>query len=477
MTNKMKTKLRLNNKLFQNLAKIFLFIVSLAILANLVIDNHYTHKLIQGYIKKTISEQTRFDITFTGISISAIPFRLETYGLKIIDKSNNTTIIDTTRVSTGVSLSDLFIGKFKISNLKLENSIIDLNSLEQSWETLKSKSQKNDKNRSNNLAGGASPFLKSIEFENLVFKNGQKYFSTQHYQTNFQSLNVKLYLKQWNKISGFFFLKDFAVQSNNFSILENGSLKVVINYKEDKVKIKSLQLQSSRLNLKSKNIELSIANSKIKEIAWDGTVSGDLSTLGSFLDFKETYGFISGSTDGKISIPANGSRPKIDINCKISAKNAVLYGFRLLDTEANLAIDSRSLTFSNIIIKEKSKILAHASGQLNFSNQTLYNFDIEPKNLPLSSLLKIVKVNFKAFDGTLTKGIINLSGSSTPFSMKVNGPTNLNAIRLPVIPVFKSVAKLNFPDCDIDLSLAIDEKSVSYSSTKGECYQKIQRYF
>jgi hypothetical protein len=460
-------------KQFQKIIKISLIVFVIVSFSNLSIDNPYTHRLIQGYLKKTLSEKSKFGLSFNGLSVSVFPLGIEAYGLTVINKNQKTTALNTTQAKLRVSLKSLLVGKLKLSVLEFENSIIDIDSLNNLISQFGSSPppKKGTKITQKNWPPNFSPFLESIEFKNLVVKNAEEYLITDSYQTNLNYLNFRLNINDWDSISGKIELADLSVQDRFFSLLERGNLELNFDLDDKKLDIHNINLTSARLNFTGK---LGVKNIFTKKnnllIGFKGDTSGDLSTLGSFLDMEETAGQVSGNLNGKIIIPKNEKSPIFEIFTNVKSNKAKLYGFKLLDTQASLNITNEKISFDKVKIYEDENLLADADGKIEFSDQVPYSFNINPKNLDLSRLLDILTVDFSTVDGTLTKGSVNISGTSTPYKMKVSGPTDLSSFNMPIIPQTTLVKDATFPNCDVQLELLIDSKEVNYGGTSGVCY-------
>lgn len=462
------------NSLRKKTVKLFkLILVSLAFIfvSNIVIDNPYTHRLIRGYLKKTHSTNELLDIQFNGISVSMFPPGIEVYGLSIKNKANNTTAIQTTHAQTYLSLKWALLGKFKLSSLLIENAIADIGSIKDlSMRISKRETSPPREKRDVSWPPDFDFPIENIILKNIAFSDKDAIFEDKGWTINLNHFNLNIFVKSWEELNGHLEAQDIAVQDEYFSFIERGNLNSNFNISKSDISIENAVLASSRLQFNGKaNIKNIFKFSSNAEISVEGLTTGDLSLLGNFLDFENTYGQVSGEVKTKVFL-GDKNRPKFNVTMNVKSNNSLLSGFRLLDSKAQIEINNDRIEFNNIDIYDREHLLGHSKGTLDFNSDGSYKFEIIPKNLPLSKLLDIVKVDFNTVDGNMTKGSLLLSGTSSPFKMTVDGDSNLSNFSLAPLPNNSDVSEIKNPDCDVSLHLAINNKGVTYDNTKGYCY-------
>ena len=442
--------------------------LSFAVLAlNYAINNPLIDRIIKGYVQKNITAKNDIKISYNRVSLTAIPPTVKIYGLSLKQKDDEKTTLTSNYVRADLSLKGLLLGKVRLSLLQVENTSLDVSKVNR---YLHNNLKKNESNQQE--AYSKETFVETVRFNNISLQGQEKIFDTSPFIIDTNLLDIEVSFKSWNDFSGNLRMKDFSVQDQYFSFIESGKLETSFEFSKGNINVKKTSIISNRLNFLGNIRFNNFLTESEKIINIEGDASGDISILSNFLDFENTRGPVSTKINATIKLPYKNGVPLIDIRGRSRSDNAFLYGYKLLNSVVDFRIDNDSIKFRSIRLMDKNQHLANGSGIFNFEKSGKYNFVIEPIDMSLTKLLEIVKVDFDIIGGNLTKGKVNLSGKSQPFNMDIYGPTNIKHLSLKPIRVWPSTKKLNYPDCDVNLKIAINNLQLDFSGTEGDCLTK-----
>lgn len=452
-------------KTFANFAAV---IIILSVIGNFAFDNRITQTMVKDIINDQTNEIGTIDINFTGISLSLIPLGIELYGLEILEKETGNSVISTTLTKTNVSIQDLFIGKLKLDRILFENSILDVGlalKISKSMELTSPPKQK----KFDLVPREANILFNSVEFNNLSLSNYQTTMNSEDWNTRIGQIHLDIQLKDLKNFEGHVEINDISLQNSEFSIVENAQVTtnfalegLVATLSETRLKSKRLEYEGpTTINLTK---EYTFGGAKVR-----GNISGDLNMLGSWLDFEDTRGHVESTIDADIFATPNGSIESFKLKGKARTESGILYGYKLFDSQFEYKVDTDRISFSRLNLIQGGEELASISGWYSFDKAGLYSFDILPKKLSLSKILEIVSVDFDTVDGLLTQGTLTLSGASEPFNMDVAGKTNLMSMTLASTKDSKLTTLDSYPDCDLNLKIAIDAQQANYDGTQAWC--------
>lgn len=464
----------------RNAFKFAVFLIISIFILNWAIDNPLTHNFISGYINKQLEKTTQIRTKFNSIDISAAPPEVKFYGTSIYAAGAPEKTLQIGKVSVSISVVDLFVGRFRLGNVSVSNTIIDVDwivSLIDSLMETENSSQKPpssfpknpflQKREASHWTTDLHNYIATLSLQDVQLNNYGKTLSSSPVTPRSDKLDLQINFTR-KSIHATAQTTGLSLQSEDSSFIENADLAIETSYQvgDRSLKLDIKHLRSSRINLTSK-VAVNDIVAKDMLISADVQLNGDISNLGSFLDIEDTYGEVNANSKIAIQI-SNSSFESMAIKGEGTSNGAILFGMKLLDSKFEFEVTDQAIIFSTIKFVHGSENLASANGIIKLNDTTDYNFSIRPKNLHLSKLLDIIGPDFTVVEGIMEKGVVNIEGRGDPFKMKILGPTTLNHL------TFSPTENLTLtdkgpPDCDAFLDLEVDGDMVKFGKSRLEC--------
>lgn len=472
-------------------AVITIIIAALLYAANVLIDNPYTHSLVNYYLNERFLSKLPITAEYQSMRLQLFPPAVRLFGVSVKSKVNSNDVnesaqelISTSQISLVVSPWSLFLAKPQIGDL-------EINDLRAYWpppaelltalKTLEPKDHMKQQDGPAQWPPKPAAPLSSLTLRNATLRatlNGLSVNSDQdpaeETTISTEGADISIDFNGWRDISVKADLKKVAVWDRGRSYVEDASLVLSGGLRGNTFRTSAMQINSTRINSEG---DLSVAiqnktNSRdIDRIALEINQSSqvDFSVLGSFLDLGGTSGMITGKTKTKLTIPLSETEtPKLLVEGTAKSRGAVLSGFHFYDSEADISIDMDALTFKELRVRSGEKTFGKAKGKLSFNQSLDYAFQGKPESLPFDMLLGVFNVPFDIVNFNLTSQNLELYGKGDPFSMKVTADGDLKDFSTPTL-VYDHKRYPISPACNIRFDLQIDSNKLSYGDTKGSC--------
>ena len=85
----------------------------MGVLANLLVDNPYSHRVVRQLANAAIEEKTGYSIEFSAMKISIVPPQVTAYRFQLFEADNHVIpVVEASQVKVRVSLLSLFLVSF-----------------------------------------------------------------------------------------------------------------------------------------------------------------------------------------------------------------------------------------------------------------------------------------------------------------------------------------------------------------------------
>jgi hypothetical protein len=468
----------------------FLIISAIVLyVVNLVIDNPYTHSLVNFYINEKFLSKIPISAEYQSMKVQLFPPSIHLFGVSIKDKpeiapeGGRQDLLSTSQISFSLSPWSVFLARPQIGNLELHD-------LQGYWpppqhvlDALKALTppSKSSSKESFQWPPSGDPPLASIILRNANLRltfDGVSINSDQdpNEQTSVSTAGADVFIDcdSWSDIRIRSVIRKLSLFDRGRSYLEDALVQLDGRFNGDGFTSSKMTVESNRLTTEGDvSFKIIRDKDKTKMTSIDAIISqkttADFSLLGSFLDLGSTFGKISADSKINLSIPLQDNR-KVSISVSGSGRSngAVLDGFHMFDSEADFVIDLDGIDFKEVRIKSRTENFGKARGKLQFNNKLEYKFLAEPKNLPFDALLGVFNVPFDTLNFKVSSENLEILGTGTPFNMSVKADSNLNDFTTPTISYDHSKVPSS-PTCKIKFDLRIDSSKIAYDGTGGIC--------
>jgi hypothetical protein len=465
----MKKLLKFLNNLIGILMQImlapFVAIMVAALFSNTIINSEVTHSHIEKYINRKIKDYVDFDIAFKGLNINLMALSLEVNQLSITASDTKEVLLNLSQGTTGISIFNLALAKVKLSNLNIEKLFVNIEGLIDRIRV--------ESSNSNEKFKWPPDFplpIESVSITNFSTKI-DSYYQDDDAEIKISDAVLTLKLESWKNISLKIDQASLNYITETVALIPRIAISGEAVWDGESVTLTKMQAQNHELNLSAQANARILTKDQIEfpvKIQAKANAKGNLSVLGSFLDFQNTSGVSSLNLEAKVLIPEKPDDATFQIDIKGKVEDGWLYGYSLLDSKLDLEINQDRIWFRDVEIIENGKSYGHINGNLSFNSAISYSFNLKPNSLKLSQILEIVGTKFNAFDFDLTSEKLALFGTGSPFAMTLKGPSNLKDLRFPDL----SPNKKNLdgpPTCDVGIDLKIDTNKLKILNNSGEC--------
>lgn len=472
----------------RNKTAIVLIVLALvAYVANLAIDNPYTHSLVNYYVNERFLTQLPIRAEYQSMRLQLFPPEIQLFGVKVSTKQTDQASIEllsSSQVSFKVGLWSLLLAKPQIGDLELH----DLNA---AWPpppelmaALKALEPKNPHQKSDTPAAwppAQDPPLSSLTIHNAALRirlDGIALNAEQDPKEittiTTEGTELQIDFRGWREIKIATSIQRLNLADRGTSYLEDANLSLSGTLRGGKFASNQFSVQSPRLSSNGNlDIELVVKGNErlINNLIIDGNIDThlDFSLLGSFLDLSGTRGMVRGKAHYNVGIPILENKPTtLDVKGTVVSENAAMSDFHLYQSEADFNIDMDGMTFNEVRIKSQDKTFAKGKGKLLFNEEIGYDFHLKPDGLPLDMLLGVFNVPFDFLNFKLNSEDLSIKGRGDPFLMAVTSDTTLKDLNLPNI-TYDHTKYPKPPQCKLALNLAINIHEINFDGSNGFC--------
>jgi hypothetical protein len=473
-------------------------LVALAYVGNLLIDNPYVHGIIRNAINEKLEQYTHLSIKFEAINAKFIPPGFDIYGVEVLKKNadgTEETLTQLSHLQVRVSLLALALSKPEILAIEINEPRISLPL--PPIEKLIRIEQFPDWNEASELPAWPLDFampLHHARIGNAMINlkiPGPEPKDPDTLALRLEGLNMDFNFKTWQD-----FTLDIQLRRGNLSleeshVLRDLGLELGLKQNKDQLIAENFLLKSEDLKAKGGlrvvyETELRKRSGALQDknarqlkgllIRIDNEVShADIGILGRYLDIEETAGPLTGRTELQLHVPLDDRALSWRLDGKGQSHSALLFGFKLLDSQLEFNITDQGMTFEDAHVMKGSQELASGSGFIGFTKDVPFRFNIKPKDLAFGELMSVLGIDdFEAFSAYLDSPEIKLYGEALPFAMHITGPARFSQISLPFVADLPK-RYLEAPTCVFQTALHINAESLSIGKGEGQCWKSLGR--
>ena len=461
--------------------------VACVYIGNLVIDNPYTHSLVNYYINEHVLKSLPIRADYQSMKLQLLPPAVNIYGIKITspnESGENAELLSLSTLSFKVSPWSIFMGSAQLGDLELKD-------LRAAWplppdfmdaiNALQSKTPKTQAQPS--WPPSFPPPFHSLKISNASIVAQLAGISINSNQDPkevtriiAEGLSVSAEFIDWKSFKFDLNSTNTSVTDRSSSYIENGRLNIRAEMRGKNFVGKKIELTSPRLNFFGKsNVEIktkknsSILDSAVVTILGEN-VEGDMSIAGSFLDIPGSRGDFKASTKTTFTVPITGKQqPSFLTTGSITSKDARFFSFRLYETESDFEVDLNKFRLLNTSLKIGDTVVAKASGQINFDKSVTYDFNLRPSNLPFRNLMDLFNVDVDVVNFELSSPDFKIKGTSSPFKMDISSDATLTNFTTPSAEYDHSRHPIA-PTCQLNLNMEVNSESLFFRNTMGHCF-------
>lgn len=462
-------------------------IIASIYIGNLLIDNPYTHSLVNYYLNHHLLSKLPIRAEYQSMKLQLVPPAVTIYGVKVASPKKDggsDELLSLSTMTFTVSPWSIFMGSSQLGNLELKDLKVAWPLPDEFMAALRAQQT------SNNLQDQPASWPPSfpLPLSSLRITN-----ATVTAQLDGISLNTNQDPKEITRITseGFNLSADFVdwksfrvdINSNQTSItdrsssyIENGRINLRGEMRGKNFIGKKIEISSPRINFFGKS-NLEIKTRKNTEIieSLSATITGeniegDMSILGSFLDIPGNLGDFQATSKTLLTIPLSTKVPlSFSTTGRLKSSDARFFGFRLFETESDFEIDLNKFKLENTLLKIGDTIVAKGGGQIDFNRAVSYNFNLQPINFPFRNMMDLFNVDITAVDFDLTSPSLKIVGTSAPFKMDVTTDATLSNFTIPLAN-YERIRHPISPTCQMTLGMDVNSSALFFKNTNGTCF-------
>ncbi len=471
--------------------KLLIFVVMIMAamyLLNLVFDNPYSHRLVRNTVDKLLRESTHISIDYRVMRVQLFPPAVDLYGLEVRrtdvsrgdQSATNQRILDAAHIRATLSIWSLLIGEPQLASFEANNTRLDIDDIGGLVNLVKPAKSAATSESVSWPPSFPVPIRKIILRNAYVslFQLGEMRpvpLAPKSFLFRGESIDLALTVQAWDSVDLSISAADVALRAGGTNYLAGARMVADATYNTNAVDIKIAKMESAGLSgggtVRIRFDQL-LPNLDLREISGEADleVSGDIALVGSILDIPDTMGPAKATVRAKFGIPIGKSKeePKFSVVADTTSSGAKFGGFKLHNFKSRLDINADKIGFDDIRLIIGDKNYGTGKGFLQFSEPGFYSFQVQPDELPLGKLLDVFNTNFDAFDMDMTAPDLELSGTSSPFKMKIAATVAAKNITLPATPYDHSAFSVS-PACELGLRLDINGDRLIFDGTVGIC--------
>ncbi len=443
----------------------FVAVMIMALFSNTILNNKYSQTYILNFINERLKDYGYLELNFKKVNVNLMALRIDFESLNLNSSTTGDPLIKLEKGSTGISIVNLALARFQMSNLNIDSLYLNREKL---LENINNRSSKK-----NDSFSWPPAFPVPVERIKIAHFSTEidAYYQADDAQIDIKNAQIDMRMYSWNSINLKFATPNFSYISDTVVLANDTAIGSEFNWNGTSIAILSAEIENKSLKLSTTgNIDLLRENKLVFpiKIYAKTTGSGNLSVLGTFLDFEQTSGKVQLSATTEVEIPEDASKSKFMTKGLATVEDGWLHGYSLMDSKIQFDLNASRIRFSDIDLLENGKSYGHASGQLLFDDATNYSFVFQPRTLPLSKLLDLLKVDFKAFDFDLSSEELELKGRGSPFAMTLKGRSDLDRMRFPKF-LDESLPPGKIPSCKVDIDVKINSDKLQFLNNLGQC--------
>ena len=455
---------------------------------NLIIDNPYTHSLVNFYLNEQILKKLPIHAEYQSMKVELLPPAINIYGIKVTavtDNNEETDLISISTLSFKASVWSIFMARPQMGDLELKDLSLTWPPPAKFMAALKNMNYTATEQRETAPVWPPvrPPPLSSLRISNATVQATLPGVSVNSNQDPAEvtkitadGLNLDLEIHDWKSFNIDIDSTHTSLTDLTSSYLEGGHLKLRGVMSDNEFKTRKLELSSPRLNLNGKlssKILTDKKNNVIQEVQLrldSENLIGDMSIIGSFLDISGNRGTFSGQAATLVTIPVTSKKnAHFSSSGHIKSRDARFFDFRLYETETDFAVDFDQFQLSNTSVKLGDTTVARGAGKIKLDKAVTFDFKLQPTNLPFKDLLGIFNVNFDVLNFNLTSPSLSIAGTGDPFKMSVVSSASLSDFSTPSVE-YDHKRHPESPQCEMDLDLRVDPKELTFSKASGDCH-------
>ena len=459
----------------------------LGVLLSFVIDNPYSRRLAGDVINQKLANLGPYKLAYTALSIDLLPLGASVYGVTVTDSETGDSLASVSRIQARPSLLSFFLGNAKIDSLRIFELKSDF-----PWKL--NETQASNPNEAIDDQKAVKTLNWPPQFE-LPFRELELVNSSISYiktdaekdraviELSASELNAVFRFDQWDDWSLNLECGQTNVKIEGAHLLKDANLKFALLGQKNRVSMESVEINDNRIRLKGdalinmmvqrqgfNPLDQRLFQSELRTIRLTSDlelIEGDISILGDYLKAKNSQGPLQGALQINVELPLDERRAAWDIKGHAKSDNAVLSGFKLLDSEISFLINEEGFYFTDAKVIEGDQDLAEGSGEILFDSQVGIQFDINPTGVSFTKLLSILGTdNLNVIDGKLWGRHLKLSGKGNPLHLRVEGSPMLKEVHS---PFSQSHHFISGSDCTLMLALDINADRLAIEKNEAVC--------
>lgn len=465
-----------------------IFVIALLYVGNLVIDNPYTHSIVNYYLNDKILKKLPIRADYQSMKLQLAPPALTIYGLKVETQESDAKSHDIVSMSTltfKISLWSIFMGQPQIGDLELKDVNFSWPPPANFMEALRTLEPSPAKTKTTEAQWPPSqpPPLSSLKISNasiVATLDGISLNANQDAKETTritaEGFNADIEISDWKSFKIDVNSSNTSITDRSSSYLEGGKINFRGEMRNKTFIGRKIEVASPRLNLTAKStLEIKTKKNSAVIESLSATINGenvrgDMSSIGSFLDISGSRGAFSAKTITNIFIPITTKQPvSFSTTGSLKSYDARFYDFRLYETETNFEVDQKKFKLLNTNIKIGDDTVATGGGQILFDSAVTYDFDLKPSGLPFRNLLDIFNVDVDAVNFDLTSSKLAITGTGDPFKMSVTSQATLTNFSTPSAEYDHTRHPVS-PQCEVNFNLEVDSTKLDFKNTPGLCY-------
>jgi hypothetical protein len=458
------------------------------LVANLLVDNPYTHRILRAAINEKAQQHTNLIVDFKALRVNVLPPGVDLYGVYVATSVEpDRPLVTASHAKARLSLWSLILGEARLS-------LIVGHDLAVVWPppwNFPGFLKEDPEAPPEPDTPVTWPPVDKLPIDRVVISNARIFAELEVFDgvphagkwvtISAVGADLDATLDGLDDVDAELDVRSFDLAFGPGSLVENAAVKTDLTLRHGKFKTEGLEFKSERLELSGATLQGAlVTHGREKlldglQIGVGGDIKGDLSALGSFLEFSDTRGRVEGKALVELTVPigeqsALGDSIGFDVEGEAKIEDGWMEGFKLFDSAARFKVTPEAVSLPDIDIIIDGQSYGHAQGVLKLDDKLTFEFKGEPKLLRLEDLLDALGVSFRVFDTALDSPDLLVSGTGLPLHIDVKATTQATDIVLPDIVYDKSVYPLP-PACRMDLRVAVTSTRVDFTGTGGSCYQ------
>ncbi len=466
---------------FRRWTIIAIVLTGISMLLNLVVDNPYTHQMLRILINEKITKETDYTIDFKALKVSAVPPTVDIFGFAIFSRTHpENAIARSSQISASLSLWSVIMGDIKLGTL----GITDLDFSYPHPAFAAPKTATSIPVPAEEPAPWPPNFR--LPIETIELTNARIYFAIPDdtaiseaapplLQMSLAGLDVVVDYEDWENIGLEIDVSATTLSAAGTTYLDQAKIVGSLELDGTRIRASRLNLTSSLLSTEGK-LDARLRLNKMQQLEtfglkYQANIDADLRYLGSVLAIQNTAGPFQGKATVAVEIPILGDKSTtFNVEGQGKLKEAQLDGFKLGNSALKFRVNADEMLFDDIDLIFGDRSYGHIRGKITFDEKVSYDFQAQPRDLPLSKLLSALQVDFTAFDATLFSPELRVYGTGDPFDLRVVAPAEFHHMNFPDLAMDTSKFPIA-PTCRLQMNLRANSQRLTFDGTQGTCFR------